>query len=130
MGYTTRILADQELVNLPTKELAALRDYVSSESMRVVVVEDGTRIVGAWAIVTMIHLEGVWIDPAYRHKAGVVRALLQRTFHVASQLTNWVITGSTTPYVTRLVVKHLRGVQLPGESFIVPVGERACPPPS
>lgn len=121
-SYTTRILPTEEFDRLPTRELADLRRYVPSDAMQVVIVEDGARIVGAWAVVTMVHLEGVWIDPAYRHKSGVVRALLQRTFHVASALAKWAITGSTDPYVTRLITKHLHGVPVRAESFIVSVG--------
>jgi len=33
---------------------------------KIVVAEDGDRIVGAWFMMQVIHLEPVWIDPLYR----------------------------------------------------------------
>lgn len=43
---------------------------------RVIAVEDEEgRIVGYWCVITAVHLEPVWIDPAYRGNASMVRKL-------------------------------------------------------
>lgn len=46
---------------------------------RIVVAEDKDRIVGAWFMMQVIHLEPVWIDPAYRGGTLPLRMLSTMT---------------------------------------------------
>lgn len=121
---TARVLPEAEWHRLPAAcGVLAMRPFVRDGLMRVIVAEDGGRIVGTWAVLMVPHLEGVWIDPAYRKRVSVVRRLVTMTFAVARAWGAWAWTGAVDPTVRALLVDHLKAQAVPGESFIVPLGE-------
>jgi hypothetical protein len=98
--------------------------YVKAEDAQIAVIEDAGRIVGAWGVFRVTHLEGVWIDPAYRLRPRAVLALKRAALQAAAQWAPWAWTGAATDAVRRLILK-LGGQPVPMESYIVPV-EDVC----
>lgn len=78
--YTTRVLPPEEWHRLQGLGHFASCALPDPEHSAIVVVEDGGRIIGTQIILNLVHLEGVWIDPEYRHKPGVVRGLVEETW--------------------------------------------------
>lgn len=118
MRYTTRILPEAEWGKLAQTDLPTVLPYVQPGTMQILVVEDGDRIVGMWAVWTLTHLEGLWIDPAYRHKPGVARRLKRETLQLAAQHSPWVMTAAQTPEI-RTLLEHAGAVHIPGEMFVL-----------
>lgn len=90
----------------------------------VVVIEDETgAIVGSWAAFPVLHVEGLWIAPAYRRAGGVGRRLLRAMGAAVYDLfgLSRVVTYAVTPEMEALIVRR-GGVAIPGRSFMVPLG--------
>jgi GNAT superfamily N-acetyltransferase len=118
---TTRTLPRDEWPRLAGTDLAKALDFIRPEDAQILVVEDAGRIVGAWSVLRVTHLEGVWIDPAYRKRGSVAKRLLAATLTAARQWGAWAMTGAQTPDVAQLLTKHLRAVHVPMETYVVPV---------
>lgn len=119
---TTRILPPDEWSKVGHTGMAQFLSFATPRDTQIVVIEDGEQIVGCWAVVRITHLEGVWIDPAYRKRVSVVRSLLQATVAVAQQFGSWAMTGAQTPDVRRLITKHLKGEHIDMDTYVVPLG--------
>lgn len=118
---TSRVLPAGEWSKLAHTDFPAMLPYVTPEDVQIVVVEDADRIVGCWAVMRITHLEGLWIDPAYRGKASVGRRLLTETVRLArSWSARWVWTGAQTDDVRAMLAK-VGGVRLPLDSYVVPL---------
>lgn len=116
-----RVLPREEWPRLPPGDgLPELLGLMEPDQAEVVVVEAGERIVGNWGVLRLTHLEGAWIDPAYRN-AGVVRPLLRLTMARAGQWSGrWALTGARTDEV-RSIIGRLGGVKLPMDNYMFPV---------
>lgn len=55
---------------------------------RVIVAQDNEtgKLVAYWFLVTIVHVEPVWIDPTYRHKPTLVRKLWESTFRMLKSI--------------------------------------------
>ena len=122
--YASRVLPPAEWSRLADTDIPSVFPYVTPETMRVIVVEDGDRIVAACALLTIVHLEGLWVHPEYRHKPGVARRLLTATLTLARSMTRWAMTAAQDDTVRRLLTKHLGAVHVPGDMYIVPIKEK------
>lgn len=126
---TTRLLPIEEWARLAQTDLALVLQHVRPEDARVVVVEDGDRIVACWSALRMPHLEGLWIDPAYRGRVGVARRLWTATL---GQLTDWAhgyaLTGANSPEMAAML-ERAGAQKVPMDTYVLPVEER-CPQPS
>lgn len=121
---TTRILPPEEWVRLAETDIPSILPYTRAEDVQIVVVEDKDRIVGAWAVLRVVHLEGVWIAPEYRKRGTVAARLLAATMKVARQWAGrWAMTAAETDDIRRLIEKHLGGVRVPGDIYVVPMEE-------
>lgn len=124
---TSRILPQAEWVRLHETEIPQALPYLNPDDVQVVVVEDGDRIVGAWAVLRVVQLEGVWIAPEYRKRGTVAGRLLKATLAVAKTLAPcWAMSGAQTPDVARLLTKHLGALRLPMDTYVIPLGELPC----
>lgn len=102
-------------------ELGEAITFMDPRRATVMVVEDGDRIVGCWALLTMEHAEGVWIHPDYRKKTSVARQLwrfMQRLLH--DRGVTRVQTGACDPLTTALLERH-GATKLQMDSYILPV---------
>lgn len=127
MSYHLRVLPPDEWDRIEEPQMKRVLPYLIPEDTRLIVVEHEGRIVGLWAAIKMVHLEGVWIDPAERGKVPIVRKLLQGIWSVArgwNARTCW--TGATNDDV-RTLIRKLGGEEVACTSYLVPVpGEPSC----
>jgi hypothetical protein len=85
---------------------------------RVLVVEDGARIVGHWAKFRWQHCEGFWIDPEHRRKAAALRHLLAGMRRMGTEDGARVLwTGAPDPYIAQLLTK-LGATEVPMRPFV------------
>lgn len=121
----TRVLPPEEWHRLAGSAFDDVIRLVSPDDVRIVVVEDEGRIVGHWAAWRMTHLEGAWVDPAYQKRASVARRLRAATMTEARHWgSEWAMTAACTDDVRRLITKHLKGVAVPGDLYLVRLEER------
>ena len=113
-----RVLPKEEWHRLGDLPISELVEFVKPEDVRVVVVEDGEKIVATMTVLRITHLEGTWIDPEYR-KPGTVRALLRGAAQASEEWTNsWVITGAVTKEISD-IIKRMGGLAWPMESLVI-----------
>jgi len=121
---TARELPPAEWSRLAGTPLARVADSLRPDCCRVLVVEDaGGRIVGQWALIMVVHGEGVWIDPAHQKRGAVARKLWTLAGDVVRSLrASHLFTAAESSDVAALIERH-QGVKLPGAHYMLPVGE-------
>lgn len=118
---TSRILPPAEWSKLHETQLPTILPHVEPDDAQIVVVEDGDRIVGSWAVLRITHLEGLWIHPEYRGRVSVARRLLISTLKVARQWApKWVMTGSDQEPVRRML-ERFGALKVPMDTYVMPV---------
>lgn len=91
---------------------------------QVLVVEDADALVGCWALIPYVHVEGLWIAPTHRGRASVGRRLLTGMHRVARAMgADAVLTAATDDTVRRLIEAY-GGQQLPGTHHVLPLGAK------
>lgn len=102
-----RSLPLDEWDKLAHTELGQSLAYVLPEKTEILVVEDGDEIVGCWAILTIPHVEGVWIHPKYRGKTSVARKLWTAMRQTVERMGfTRVQTGACDPVIAALLERH------------------------
>jgi len=122
---TRRELPRSEWARLAGTELAPAiaADVFPADTRLVVVEDDAGAIVGAWAVIRYVHVEGLWIAPTHRGRGRVLRHLLAGMRDVAR---SWgaaaVWTAAQTADVARLIVGY-GGRQFPTDidHFVMPI---------
>lgn len=116
----TRILDASEWARVPVA-LETLLPHVAPDDAQVVVVEEHGRIVASWAVLRVVHLEGLWIDPAYRGRVSVARRLYTATLEAARRWTSgWAMTGAASDDV-RALLDHAGAQKLPMDTYVMPL---------
>ena len=119
---TTRLLPRDEWHRLKGTLLETVTPSLRHDA-QIVVVEDGDRIVGCWALMPVYHAEGLWVDPAYRTKVSVGRRLLDgMTRIVRDGGIREVLVMATNPRMERMVRKFGDAAALDGAHFSVGMG--------
>lgn len=99
--------------------------YLPPSDVDVVVVEEDGKIVAAWTVMNVVHLEGVWVDPEHR-RAGVVRSLIRTALAKARDRgQHWAFTGANDDH-TRDIITRMGGKLVPMETWVLPLGEVTC----
>jgi hypothetical protein len=121
---TARVLRPEAWPRLAGTELAPIVPGLNPQQAYVVVVEDDTgAIVGCWALLYLLHAEGVWIAEPHRKRGAVARRLFQATMQLARAFGETAVTtGSVSPEVERLLVRRLQAVPWPGTQYSFPTG--------
>jgi len=116
---TTRLLPPEEWHKLQGYYLGSVLEHFDPMSVAILVVEDGSRIVAHWAMLSMLHVEGLWVDPKAKSRASV---LLWRGMQrlVQAQKASSVITGCLSDEV-RNMLQRKGAVELPSQ-FALPMG--------
>ena len=104
-----------------TGELGPFRQAIPPHARIIVVEDDHDTIIGTWAVVSFVHLDGVWIAPEHRKRGRVAWHLLEGMRSVADDLgCSVVLTGALTQDVAALIQK-LGGLLIPGACYALPV---------
>jgi hypothetical protein len=120
--FTTRVLPPAEWPGLVGTELEVVWPHMRPQDS-VVVVEDRGDIVGCWALLTVKHVEGLWIAPAHRGRSSVGRRLLAGM---------GALVGPSTPVFTAALTDDVRqllsriGTRLPGDHYVLNFGGMRC----
>lgn len=121
---TTRILPVEEWPRLAGTELGSVWPMLDPKRAQIIVVEDAGRIVGTWALMWQMHVEGLWCHPDFRKGTAVGRRLLATMHEQAERAgAGAVITGAVSDEVRALLVKA-GATKIPGDSYAIPVGRR------
>lgn len=117
----TRILPVDEWPRLSGTELETAWPHLRPEDTSIIVVEHENQIVGCWAVVRYVHVEGVWVHPDHRRRGGVARRLLAAMWRTARGLgAGAVLTGAMSDDV-RGILDGLGASRLPGDHYVVPI---------
>jgi GNAT superfamily N-acetyltransferase len=121
----SRILPPNEWHRLDGNEqLGNVWPFLRPDDTRIVVVEDEGEIVATWAVVRVVHVEGVWVKPEYRRRSlRLVRQLFQSMYEAARQFgVRNVWTSASTPEVEHLLEKGKRAKLAP-KSYVMSIGD-------
>ena len=125
MSLTVRELPSAEWPRLQGTELGSTWEALPADRATVIVVEneDGL-IVGTWAILSIVHTEGLGVAPPYQHRGRVARLLLREGAKIMRRLgvTSFVTgaaTGEMADYLDRM-----GGIEIPARFFSVPLEGR------
>lgn len=128
---TRRVLPRDEYHRLVGTELETVAATLP-DGCQVLVVEDGDAIVGCWALLSVLHVEGAWV--AESHRASASRHLLHGMADLVADAGGAaVLTGSMSPRVTRLL-KGLGATKLDFDTYVLNLKrwltqEAPCPQP-
>jgi hypothetical protein len=118
----TRLLPREEYPRLVGTE-AELIWPLLPEQARVIVVEEHGEIIGTWTLLPIWHAECVWVRPDHRSRSSVARRLLAGMWQAAKSVgTRSVWTAAMSDDV-KVIIGKLNGQPLPGEHFVLPMGE-------
>lgn len=116
----SRLLPIEEWPRLP-EHFQTLLPHVQPSDVQILVVEDGDRIVATWAVMRIVHVEGIWIDAEYRGRVGVARRLYLATMAAARQwTTGWAMTGADSDEV-RALLARAGAQQIPMDTYVLPL---------
>jgi hypothetical protein len=119
---TTRVLPAAEWDRLEGTELDGLADRLSGDRAVVIVVEDSDgRIVGCWAAIWALHIEGLWVAPDHRGKAAVLRRLVHSLNTETAQAGISAVVAGVRDERMRDIASTALGKPLPGQLVVIPV---------
>lgn len=129
-----RILPREEWHRLAHTDIQAVRQYVNPDDMEVCVVENALGdIIACWAVIRIVHLEGVWIHPDYRFRPSIARKLLKSTLAMARRWSpRWIMSAARKDddHTKRLLVKHLGAIAVDMDPYVLSLDdervERLC----
>jgi hypothetical protein len=122
-----RLISAHEWDKLAQFNLPPTLPYADPGAVDIVVVEDGDKIVASLVVMKVSHIEGLWVDPAVKGNAGVMRALLRLTGAVARRRgESWVMGGASkdSPKM-RSFMKRLGGAPIEAEFYALRVRENS-----
>lgn len=115
--FSTRVLPHDEWERVRHTEVGPALDTFDPEKTEIIVVEDGDKIVATWTKMRIYHCECVWVDPDYREKPSVVRALWRgMKSRLAAEGTKVAWTTALSDDIARMV---RRSVPIPGRHFLL-----------
>lgn len=118
-AVTARILPPAEWSRLADTPLKAAS--LDPDSAMVVVVEHHGTIIGCWAAMNTMHVEGLWIAPEHQGHAGTARALMTTMVEELLKAgVEAVLTNAATPEVEAMIQKA-GGRQVPGSLWFIPL---------
>lgn len=115
---THRILLPDEWAKLAHTDLGRQLPLCDPAHTLVLVVEDGDEIVGCWAALTIVHVEGLWVDPTHRKRVSVQRHLWTGMQQLLRGQRS-VLTGAADMSVQQLIEAH--GGQMCPPFFCLPL---------
>lgn len=118
---TTRLLPPEDWSRLDGTESAEMLQFCDPVATRVIVVEDGSEIVGAWVLSQHMHVDGLWIAPDYRKQPSVARPLMRAMQRLSRRLGALVVVATVRDDRTKVMAERLGGRPLQGTTYLIPV---------
>lgn len=114
----TRILEKSEYEEkLKGTELELVWPGFTDDDIAWVVELDG-KVIACWSLIRMYHVEGIWIDKAYRKGFLAMRNLFKKLYFICSdRKIKSVVTASVDEEVTSMLLNKLNATELPGRHF-------------
>jgi hypothetical protein len=124
---TTRELPRGEWHRLETTELGPALAYLPDDT-KVMVVEHHGDLVGCWAVIPYLHVEGLWIHPAHRSLGRALLALAHATRTELEHRGARVVltTCLDGDKVVRGLLERQDALELPGRSFVMRTEKIGC----
>lgn len=126
-GLRARELPSVEWYRLKGLDLARLLEHISPADVTVLVCEDADgNIVGCTSSIHTEWIEGTWIAPTHRRKAGVFRSLHRAVMAVSQIAGRGFALGAARPddAVMTGVIRGLGGEIIPAQFYAIPVREK------
>lgn len=121
---TTRLLPPAEWSRLAeTGQFGAVWSQLDPRPSHttMIAVEEAGRIVGTWGLFSMLHVEGLWCDPAARGVAVNRRLLLEMRAQIKAAGASCVLTcAADGDTAIRQLLHTAGGTKLP-ETFVLPL---------
>jgi hypothetical protein len=119
---TSRILPPEEWARLAACGIETA-NLDPERTMPIVVENDEADIVGCWLVMPVIHMEGLWIAPAYRQRTSVLRRLLQEMRQIVSGFFGVHVawTAAQTPDVAAMIQAYGGAKLPPADHYVFPV---------
>lgn len=125
---TRRILPREEYGRLDQTDLASQLWWMGPD-VRVLVTEHDGAIVGCVALCALWHVEGLWIDPAHRGRAGVLRQLLRSLGEEGAAIGTAVVYPGAASDEMADIVTGLGAVPIPMTFYALSVQKvKSCHP--
>lgn len=118
---TTRILPPAEWSRLADTEAGPVWPHLNQEKAQIIVVEKDGVIVGCQVIMTVQHIEALWIAPAFRHRSSVGRRLWDAVKRAARSDGSTAVFTSACDDRVRGLLAHLGAKKLAGDHYLVSV---------
>lgn len=122
----TRQLSRDEWPRVAHCEIGPALEVLPPDDTRIVIVEEGSEVLGSWALIRYLHVEGVWVHPDHRKRGRVAAHLLTGMREIAHAWGHSVVLTAAMTEDVRALITHLGGQQLPGEHYAVPLGGIRC----
>lgn len=120
---TTRLLPPSEWAKLAGTELGGLA--LDPETTRVLVIEQDGQIIACWALLQVLHAEGVWIHPEHRRKGRTAARLWQGMRELVTSTGALAVVTSAVDTDVRALIERQGGRPVAGEHFVMPM-EALC----
>lgn len=120
---TARLLSHSEWPTVPGPFLPSVLTDVSPDGCQVFGVEKGGEVVGTVAVMTVVHLEGLWVHPEHRGP-GIVRSLMEAAARAAKETTRhgWVFACIGSEEMAGYVERS-GGTEVPVVLYVLPLGK-------
>lgn len=124
----TRQLPQAEWPRIAHTEIGPALEVLPPDDTRILVVEDAGQILGTWALIRYVHVEGVWVHPDHRKRGRVAAHLLGGMREIAQAWGQSVVLTAAVTDDVRQLIAHLGGQQLPGDHYVLPINGARCRP--
>jgi N-acetylglutamate synthase-like GNAT family acetyltransferase len=125
---TSRMLPPDQWPRLDEVGAETVWKLLDPEHAQILVIEDAGQIVGTLTLMSVLHVECLWIKPSHRKGYGVMKRLLDGMWtaaHVKGVKALW--SGSVSDTMTH-ILHRLGASEVPGQAFVFPVKEDVCRP--
>lgn len=118
---TSRILPHGEWPKLAHTEASEVWRHLDPLKAWIIVVEKDGAIVGCHVLMSVLHAECLWIDPAFRGRPSVARRLWMAVQARAKALgAHTLVTGACDDKIRGLLA-HVGATKLAGDQFVIPL---------
>jgi len=117
-----RVLPKEEYDKLKETELGVVKEILP-EGTRIIVVEEEEKLIGCWALIPMVHAEGIWVDPSHRGRAGIARMLINGMCENVREMGAKAVWTAALDEKVEALIKRVGGVPIPGNHFAINVQE-------